>query len=110
MNLRQDAIERGLDEKERYCRGFMDGLAAAERACAWRDPQSDPPTMTGKILVWINDVGPAIVNVEERRMCFWDGHDETEPTDPREWDKWREILPPNDQREGRAEIGTSPKP
>lgn len=100
MNIRQNAIERGLDGKERYYRGVLDGLRAAEEAGVWRDPQTDPPTMTGKILVWINDVGPSIVNVEERWMCFWDGHDETGPTDPSEWDKWREILPPNDTVEG----------
>ena len=95
MNIRQNAIERGLDEKERYCRGILDGLRAAEKLCSWRDPKTDPPTRTGKILVWVDGRGPAIVNVEERWMCFWDGHDETEPTDPSEWGKWREILLPN---------------
>jgi hypothetical protein len=71
----------------------------------WRDPQTDPPTQTGKILVWLDGVGPAIVNVEERWMCFWDGHDETEPTDPEEWTAWKEILPPNDK-----ELATEPAP
>jgi hypothetical protein len=96
MNLRQDAIERGLDEKERYCRGLLDALRAVEKLCAWRDPKTDPPTRTGKILAWVDGRGPAIVNVEERWMCFWNGHDETEPTDPDEWTAWREISSPNE--------------
>ena len=61
----------------------------------WRNPLTDPPTQTGKILVWMDGIGPAMVNVEERWMCFWDGHDETESTSPDEWTAWREILPPN---------------
>ena len=62
---------------------------------AWRDPQTDPPTKTGKILVWLREYGPAIVNVEERWMSYWDGFDETDMTDPDEWQAWREICPPN---------------
>lgn len=61
----------------------------------WRDPLMDPPTETGKILVWINGCGPSLVNVEERWMCYWDGQDETDPTSPDEWDAWCEISPPN---------------
>jgi hypothetical protein len=67
----------------------------------WRNPLTDPPTQTGKILVWLADIGPAIVNVEERWMCFWNGHDETGPTSPDEWTAWREILPPNKQNNNR---------
>lgn len=96
MNLRQEAIERGNEKKERYCQGLLDALRVAEEKCGWRNPLSDPPTKTGKILVWLADIGPAIVNVEERWMCLWNGHDETEPTSPDEWTAWREILPPND--------------
>ena len=43
----------------------------------------------------MDGVGPAMVNVEERWMRLWNGHDETEPTSPDEWTAWREILPPN---------------
>ena len=62
---------------------------------AWRDPETDPPAKTGKILIWIEGIGPSIVNVEERWMCYWNGNDETEPTAPYEWDWWMEISPPN---------------
>jgi hypothetical protein len=66
-------------------------------ACsAWRDPKTDPPTKTGKILVWLQGVGPSLVNVEERWMAYWNGHDETCPTDPDEWDLWAEINKPDD--------------
>jgi hypothetical protein len=105
MNIRQNAIERGLEEKERYCRGILDGLRAAEKLCSWRDPKTDPPTSTGKILVWVDDRGPAIVNVEESWMCFWDGHDETEPTDPHEWKAWREIYSPNEKSPSTGATG-----
>ena len=65
-------------------------------ACsAWRDPRTDPPTQTGKILVWVSGCGPHLVNVEERWMAYWDGQDETEPTMPDEWESWCEIYPPN---------------
>ncbi len=89
------AIESGSDGREQYFRGALDAihkLMAVARA--WRNPQTDPPTKTGKILVWC-DGGPAIVNVEERWMCFWNGHDETEATDPSEWIAWGEISEPN---------------
>lgn len=56
-----------------------------------RDPETDPPTKTGKILVLAKGGGPAIVNVEERWMCFWDGENETEATCPDEWTAWMEI-------------------
>jgi hypothetical protein len=65
-------------------------------ACsAWRDPKTDPPTKTGKILVWLHGVGPSLVNVEERWMAYWNGHDETCPTEPDEWDLWAEINKPD---------------
>ena len=69
----------------------------------WRNPLTDPPTQTGKILVWMDGIGPALVNVEERWMCFWNGHDETEPTSPDEWTAWREILPPNARSDAPGE-------
>ena len=56
----------------------------------WRDPLTDPPTGTGLILV-IEDNSPKLVNVEERWMAFWDGEDETEPTEPSEWQAWMTI-------------------
>ena len=65
-------------------------------ASAWRDPKTDPPTSTGKILIWVEGVGPAIVNVEERWMCYWNGNDESEPTAPHEWDWWCEIPAPSE--------------
>ena len=43
MNIRQNAIERGLDEKERYCRGILDGLRAAEKAIGWQTLTTLPP-------------------------------------------------------------------
>ena len=98
MMSRHTAIERGLDEKERYYRGVLDGIRAAVSVLLWRDPKKEHPTKTGKILVWIEGVGPRIVNVEERWMCFWDGHDETEPTDPGEWTAWIKISEPNTER------------
>jgi len=95
MRSRANAIDRGDDNKERYYRGVLDGLRAANSALSWRDPEKEHPTKTGKILVWIEGGGPAIVNVEERWMCFWNGHDETDPTDPGEWSAWCEIHSPN---------------
>jgi hypothetical protein len=61
----------------------------------WRDPIADPPTMTGKILVWVDGTGPLLVNVEERWMSYWNGYDETEPACPDEWNAWAEIRRPN---------------
>ena len=76
----------------------------ARTACsAWLDPETDPPTKTGKILIWIEGIGPSIVNVEERWMCYWNGNDETEPTAPHEWDWWMEISPPNDPAMARRD-------
>jgi hypothetical protein len=72
-----------------------DDRLALTDCSAWRDPENDPPTKTGKILIWIEGIGPSIVNVEERWMCYWNGNDETEPTAPHEWDWWMEISPPN---------------
>ena len=43
MNIRQNAIERGFDEKERYCRGILDGLRAAEKAIGWQTMTTLPP-------------------------------------------------------------------
>lgn len=80
---KQGTLERDFGEKQ-------EKISLSE----WRDPEKNPPTKTGKILVWIDGVGPSLVNVEERWMCFWNGHDETEPTDPSEWDKWCEIYSP----------------
>lgn len=68
---------------------------AAPSGSAWRNPETDPPTTTGKILVWIRGNGPAIVNVEERWMSYWDGDDETTPADPDEWEAWADINTPN---------------
>lgn len=64
---------------------------------SWRDPKTDPPTKTGKILVWRSGDGPAIVNIEERWMAYWDGEKEQEPTEPSDWDLWCEINIPNDK-------------
>lgn len=64
-------------------------------ASDWRDPQIDPPTTTGKILVWVRGAGPAIVTVEERGMAYWDGNNETNPADPDEWEAWANIYAPN---------------
>jgi len=61
----------------------------------WRNPLTDPPTLTGKILVWMDGSGPAIVTVEERWMCVWNGYDENVLTSPDDWKAWREIIPPN---------------
>jgi hypothetical protein len=73
-------------------------------ACsAWRDPKTDPPSKTGKILVWLHGVGPSLVNVEERWMAYWNGHDETCPADPDEWDLWAEINKPNVELSDRHE-------
>lgn len=90
-------IDEQISEKEKVCDALelvilqeLKKISLSE----WKDPEKNPPTKTGKILVWINGVGPSIVNVEERWMCFWNGHDETEPTDPSEWDKWCEIYSP----------------
>jgi hypothetical protein len=77
-----------------------DDRLARTPCSAWRDPETDPPTKTGKILIWIEGIGPSIVNVEERWMCYWNGNDETEPTAPHEWDWWMEISPPNVTSEG----------
>jgi hypothetical protein len=72
------------------------GPLDAAACSAWRDPKTDPPTKTGKILVWLHGVGPSLVNVEERWMAYWNGHDETCPTDPDEWDLWAEINKADD--------------
>jgi len=87
---------RGKDKCQKQvesdtAKGPLDGATCS----AWRDPKTDPPTKTGKILVWLHGVGPALVNVEERRMAYWNGHDETCPADPDEWDLWAEINTPN---------------
>ena len=71
------------------------GSLAAMPCSAWRDPLTDAPTNTGKILIWIEGIGPSIVNVEERWMCYWNSNHETDPTAPHEWDWWMEISPPN---------------
>lgn len=70
---------------------------AAPSGSAWRDPETDPPRMTGKILVWMHGGGPVVVNVEERSMWTWDGDDDVTPTDPDEWDAWAEISKPNNK-------------
>lgn len=61
----------------------------------WRDPIADPPTTTGKILVWVPGVGPLLVNVEERWMSYWNGYEETDPASNDEWAAWAEIRKPN---------------
>lgn len=60
----------------------------------WRDPNISPPMKTGIILVWVRGCGPALVNIEERWMSYWDGQDETDPASPDEWESWCEINPP----------------
>ena len=73
---------------------------------AWRDPETDPPTMTGRILVWIAGIGPHLVNVSDMSYHFWDGQDDTEMTSPDEWGWWTEISPPNAERiRGDADAG-----
>lgn len=91
---RQDAIESGDECRERYYRGAVDALTFACNAIRWRNPRIDPPTQTGKILVWVNDSGPAVVNVEERWMAYFNGLEETGPTDVGDWDWWCEIERP----------------
>jgi hypothetical protein len=51
--------------------------------------------MTGRILVWLDGIGPHLVNVSEMSFHFWDGQDDTEMTTPDEWEAWAEIAPPN---------------
>jgi hypothetical protein len=94
MSKRQEAIEVGNDHKERYYRGAVDGLTLACEVLRWRNADTDPPTQTGKILVWINGAGPAVVNVEERWMAYFNGGEEIGPTDPGDWDWWCEIQSP----------------
>ena len=79
---------------ERREREANDRLALTT-CSAWHDPHADPPTMTGRILVWIDGIGPHLVNVSEMSFHFWDGQDDTEMTSPDEWDWWTEISPPN---------------
>jgi len=63
-------------------------------AIEWRDPEGDPPKVTGTILVITWDFRPALVNIEERWMCYTDGFDETEAAMWDEWRAWAEIPLP----------------
>lgn len=84
------------DRKTAAIRKLLDEADCPSAPCsAWRDPSTDPPMMTGRILVWIAGIGPHLVNVSEMSFHFWDGQDDTEMTAPDEWDWWTEISPPN---------------
>lgn len=60
----------------------------------YRNPKTDPPEVTGVILVLMHDFRPALVNVDEGYMAYTDGENDTEPASPCEWRCWAEIPLP----------------
>lgn len=60
----------------------------------WRDPITDPPDITGTILVLSHDYRPALVDVEEHYMTYTDGWEDTDPAEPEDWRAWAEIPLP----------------
>jgi len=54
----------------------------------WRDPKTDPPAWTGKILVKLHDGDYDLVRVEEGFMEYCT--DEA-PADCNEWEMWTRL-------------------
>ena len=69
----------------------------------WRNPKTDPPEVTGTILVMLHDFRPVLVEAGDDTFFYTDGETEIEPASPCEWQAWAEIPLPgmDDELEGK---------